>query len=133
MLKNWQKRWEQVNLGRYNFSINPHVDLRLWFLGLNLERKMITSISRLILNHNRINSHLNRIKIVETAIWNCGDSNESVDHILWRCRPHETTRPTLMQQIDGFVPSTSIRDLLAQRGKTAVQACVWFLTSILPL
>jgi hypothetical protein len=38
-------------MGRYYFSIYPHVSLHLWLFGLELSRPMITNISRLISNH----------------------------------------------------------------------------------
>jgi ribonuclease HI len=132
-ISKWQKRWEMGEMGRYTFSIYPKVELRPWFSGLTYERNIITSISRLISNHNRTKSHLNRIGIVSTALCSCGDDYESVDHILWRCSLYQATRITLMQQMDCPEPPTAIRDLLGQRKWKAVQACVSFLLSIITI
>jgi ribonuclease HI len=133
MLSNWQQRWDTDEMGRYAYSIYPHVGLRPWFFGLEFDRSAITKISRLISNHTRVKSHLNRIKIVSEAICSCGDGYETIDHLLWHCSLHQAARVNLLQKIGSVAPSTSIRDILAQKKWDIVQACLSFLSSIIIL
>jgi hypothetical protein len=86
-----QGRWNRGEVGRYAFAISPRVQRHPWFHGLEADRRFITVVSRLMSNHTRVKSHLNRIKIVaEATPCGCGDDYETVDHILWSCSLYKT-------------------------------------------
>jgi hypothetical protein len=51
MLDEWQKSWEVAETGRFSHSIFPRVSLRPWFEEWKTERKLITTVSRIISGH----------------------------------------------------------------------------------
>jgi ribonuclease HI len=133
MLQKWQQRWRNDDMGRYTFSIYPQVSLLPWFSKLQFTRPIITQISRLISNHTRVKSHLNRINIVSEALCACEKDYETIDHLLWHCPLHQSNRDNLAHQIEDLDNNITIRDILAERKWDAAQACVSFLSSIIVL
>jgi ribonuclease HI len=88
----WQERWDTESTGRYTFSLLPQVPSESWFRHVDLPRSVIVTNSRIMLNHNRLNCHLNRFNIVESALCSCGEDYETVDHVLWCCPLRENGR-----------------------------------------
>jgi ribonuclease HI len=48
MLHEWQKSWEVAETGRFSHSIFPRVYLRPWFEEWRTEKKLITTVSKII-------------------------------------------------------------------------------------
>jgi hypothetical protein len=51
MLDEWQKSWEVAETGRFSHFIFPRVSLRPCFEEWRTERKLITTVSRIISGH----------------------------------------------------------------------------------
>jgi hypothetical protein len=60
MLDEWQKSWEVAETGRFSHSIFPRVSLRPWFEEWRVERKLITTVSRILSGHCGVKAHLKR-------------------------------------------------------------------------
>jgi hypothetical protein len=101
LLSEWQGRWNRGEMSRFTFSISPCVQLYPLFLGLGADRTFIAVVSRLMSNHTRIKSHLNRIKIVVVAVCCCGEDYETVEQILWSCSLYQAERMQLKTQLSG--------------------------------
>jgi hypothetical protein len=113
LFEEWQKRWNIDEMGRFAFSINPNISLSPWFQDLVDEnRRSIVIMSRIISNHTRTASHLNRIKILADPLCICGENYETVDHILWQCPRFTIERETVKRELEPQNFSTAIRDLL---------------------
>jgi hypothetical protein len=59
MLDEWQKSWEGAETGRFSHFIFPRVSLRPWFEEWKAERKLITTVSRIISEHCGVRAYLN--------------------------------------------------------------------------
>jgi hypothetical protein len=68
LLREWQKKWDLADTGRFALSILPKVSLRPWFQGQKEERSFVTSVSRITSGHSSVQSHLDRFRIVEDPI-----------------------------------------------------------------
>jgi hypothetical protein len=84
MLNEWQKGWEVAETGRFSHSIFPRVSLRPWFEEWRKERKLITTVSRIISGHCGVKTHLKRFSIVDGSMCVCLEYHETVDHIMWK-------------------------------------------------
>lgn len=129
MIREWQEKWNSGDMGRFCFSIFPTVSLKPWFLKFKAERHVITKINRMISNHTCLQTHLNRIGIVENPICECGEDYDTLDHILWTCERFSEERVQLINDLScantpTFVP---IRDLLGGRFWNGLRACCAFL------
>jgi hypothetical protein len=71
MLDKWQKRWEIAETGRFSHSIFPRVSLRPWFDEWRAERRIITTVSRIISGHCGVRAHLKRFSIVDGSMCVC--------------------------------------------------------------
>ena len=61
-----------------NFKFHP------WFKNTGLSRQKITFINRIRSGHVQLNSHLNRMDILDNPECECG-AEESLNHIVWEC------------------------------------------------
>jgi hypothetical protein len=116
MLDEWQKSWEVAKTGRFSHSIFPMVSLRPWFEEWRTERKLITTVSKIISEHCRVRAHLKRFSIVDGSLRVCLEDHESVDHIIWKCSRFLSQRACLIQRLllSGVYEETPIRELCAQ-------------------
>jgi hypothetical protein len=54
-------------------------------MGLKEGRSFVTSVSRIMSEHNSVRSHLDRFGIVEDPMCVCLKDYETVDHLIWYC------------------------------------------------
>lgn len=85
-VQKWQISWNESDMERYFYLLNPKVNQEPWFYDVLFTRGSIVSINRLRLNHNCSRVHLNRIKIVSSPYCECGYDLDTVDHILFECQ-----------------------------------------------
>jgi hypothetical protein len=114
MLDEWQKSWDVAETGGFLHSIFPRVSLRPWFEEWRTERKLITTVSRIILGHCGVRAHLKRFSIVDGSMCVCLEDHETVDHIIWKCSCFLSQR------------GDPIRDLCAQLNWKALKKCFMF-------
>jgi hypothetical protein len=61
LLREWQKKGDLADTGRFAHSILPKVSLRPWFKGQKEGRSFVTSVSRIMSGHSSVRSHLDRL------------------------------------------------------------------------
>jgi hypothetical protein len=71
MLDERQKSWWVAETGRFSHSIFPRVSLRPWFEEWRAERKLITTVSRILSGHSGVRAHLKRFSIVDGSMCVC--------------------------------------------------------------
>jgi hypothetical protein len=56
------------NTGHFTHSIIPSVTLKSWFADWKMERKVVTTVSRIMSGHCGVRAHLKRFEIVEDGM-----------------------------------------------------------------
>jgi hypothetical protein len=69
LLREWQGKWNSADTGRYGHSILQKVSLRPWFEGQREDRKLVSTMSKIMSGHCTVRSHLSIFRIVEGAIY----------------------------------------------------------------
>ena len=64
-----------------------------------LPRKQLANLVRLCTGHCRLNSYLNRHRIIEDPTCECGHGVETVKHFLLMCQKHEEPRNKLRKKV----------------------------------
>jgi hypothetical protein len=131
MLDEWQKSWEVAKTGRFSHSIFLMVSLRPWFVEWRVERKLITTVSRIISGHYGGRAHLKRFSIVDgtmCVLCVCLEDYGTVDHIIWKCSRFSSQRACLIRRLllSGVYEETPVRDLCAQLNWKALKECFKF-------
>jgi hypothetical protein len=116
LLDEWQKSWEVAEPGRFLRSIYPRVSIRPWFEEWRAERKLITTVSRIISGHYGVRTHLKMFSIFNGSMCVCLENHENVDHIIWKCSRFSSQRACLIRRLllSGVYEETLVRDLCAQ-------------------
>jgi hypothetical protein len=60
-----------------------------------MERKLITTVSRIISEHCRVRTALKRLSIVDGSMCVYLKDHETVDHILWKCSRFSSQREVI--------------------------------------
>ena len=109
----WQNQWDICETGRYTYSLFPCVSSKPWFKKIKLPKNVIRTISRIILNHYALKSHLARFDIVDSPICDCNENYETVDHILWECNIRNGGRESFIQHVKALgLPTGDVRLLV---------------------
>ncbi|XP_055585919.1 uncharacterized protein LOC129738687 isoform X2 [Uranotaenia lowii] len=106
----WQSAWNAGVKGRFCHSILTNVTSHPWFHQLQLDRREIVILSKLISNHSRLPAHLFRNRIIPSDVCNCGAINADPDHFLFACSNFSAKRNALWRILvnKGVVPDTQI-------------------------
>jgi hypothetical protein len=128
MLDEWQKSWKVAETGSFSHSIFPRVSLRPWFGAWRTERKLITTVSKIISGHCVVRAHRKRFGIVDGSMCVCLEYHEPVDHIIWKCSRFSSQRACLIQRLllSSVYEETPIRDLCAQLNWRALKEFFMF-------
>lgn len=70
-----------------------------WFNNINLERYNITIINRLRANHFNLGESLARKGYIDSARCECGNENESIEHVLWQCSRYDEERIKMDEEL----------------------------------
>lgn len=130
LIVGWQRQWTEDELGRFTHSIMPKVSYKPYLLHTKLSRSQWTVLGRLLSNHYRRHSHLQRINIVDDALCVCGHNYETPDHMLWECTRYPRQQYTDALERLGISGGTPIRDILAVGGIQAMTVVADFFLSI---
>jgi len=88
MLKSWQVNWldSSKRKGRTYASSQPIIPLKPWFSKFQKTSKLITSVlCRVRLGHCCSPVFLNKIRIRDSSLCECGLDEGSIDHIFLNC------------------------------------------------
>lgn len=120
----WQSVWDEEVRGRYLYRIFQKVRYVPWFKYQKTNRFFITNICRLMTGHVRLNFHLNRLTLVDSAMCDCQTSHQTVNHVLFDC-PHLDHQIFLDKILSfGFIEPFEIGCLLADMNQEVFQAIV---------
>ncbi|XP_059059447.1 uncharacterized protein LOC131852738 [Achroia grisella] len=93
----WIEQW-QLSLktkGNWFYSINKNIHSSPWFTKSRVykNRKFYTLLIRLRFGHARFNSHLCRMKIIDSnACQECNNSSQTLNHIFFECSAYNIQR-----------------------------------------
>ena len=86
----WNLQWQEYGAqsNTYYYSIHPNIPMSHWYNKCSLSRKIISTISRIRLNHGKYPAHLQRIGIRNDPHCPCG-AIDNVNHIIFNCPLNE--------------------------------------------
>jgi hypothetical protein len=111
------------NTGRFTHSIIPSVTLKSWFADWKMERKVVTTVSRIMSGHCGVRAHLKRFEIVEDV---CLFGRPSINHQSTRFSSQRIVVHRRFVSIE-VVVETPLRDFCAQSNWVVVKECHAFL------
>ena len=93
-IKTWQRQWDHTTkvavTKEYFLVINE---------GLKINIKCTPNLTTIITGHGNIWSYLHRFKIINSPCA-CGNSEQTVDHILYNCEIINRERDSLISRIE---------------------------------
>ena len=98
----WQQWWDETSKekGAFLKFIKPRVSRHPWFQKDCSERKVITSLCRLRVNHNSLPYHLHRIGVKENKCCDCNNNlTGDTNHLLLECDLVKEEREELYKEI----------------------------------
>lgn len=95
-IRDWQARWEAESRGRELFRFFPDVAARVRATWVEPDYQ----VSQILTGHGCFRKRLNGMRLCERAECYCGEEDEDVDHVLWRCPMYEDERKRML---DGIV------------------------------
>ncbi|CAG5089914.1 Protein of unknown function, partial [Cotesia congregata] len=141
LTKWWDRMWSEfhewfmssnIDKGNYyrnNFYANTS---KPWFSKFSLNRRSVTSINRLRSGHHSLNVCLFKYGIVQSPSCNCGDADESPNHILFQCSLYDCQRAEFIKVLTIFLGHTpySVEFLLGNLNQGILNCLCKFLSSI---
>jgi hypothetical protein len=99
-----------------------------WFSRFNAERLVITKTNRMISNHTCLQTHLNRIRILDNQICECGDDYHTLEHLLRARSRFNVERNQLIIELlhQGKPTNVPVIDLLRGRYWNGLRSCCSF-------
>jgi ribonuclease HI len=123
MMQKWTNKWKNCDTGRLTHSIFQEFAVKPWFHECQEDRRVVTTISRIITGHCSVKSHLQRFNIVDDPLCVCQQNYETVDHLLWECRRYDRQSVVLELSPLNVHFGTPIRDICAQKKWEAMKVC----------
>jgi len=62
---------------------------------LNMKLSMNQRLTTMMTGHGNIKAYLHRFKLIDSATCPCGDNDQTIDHLLYKCEQLQTQRDTL--------------------------------------
>ncbi|XP_058807568.1 uncharacterized protein LOC131673537 [Phymastichus coffea] len=86
-----------------------------WYFKINLPREIISTINRCRAGHYNLAFSLARIGVKDNSHCECGDENQTINHILWNCSLYDQERQPFIRKLQKlkFSLPTSCATLLA--------------------
>ncbi|KAF2901098.1 hypothetical protein ILUMI_05089, partial [Ignelater luminosus] len=86
----WKEKWKQTTKGAQTKLFFPTVQHRL-----NAKFSINPKIAVMITGHGRIKSFLYRFKLSDDPTCSCGDEEQTIEHLLYKCSKLKYQRTTL--------------------------------------
>ena len=97
-LQKWQKYWSNSTTGNFLKDISPAVPSKRYkSIGNKISE---TRKLRLTSGHNKLKVHLHKLGFTPTPACECGNPEQSEDHILLHCEQFDRQRETLIDQVE---------------------------------
>ena len=91
--------------GTNNFKKFFRETSKPWYGSRSLPRELIFTINRIRANHSKLVESLARVKIINSALFECVEGDETIDHVLWQCSKYSSQRKKLIK----ILKNTSIQ------------------------
>jgi hypothetical protein len=118
LLDDWETIWVHGKHGRYLHSLDVRPDKKALKIHQNLPRAISSIIIQMRTGKIGRRAYLNSINCAETSQFTCGHGEQTVEHILLKCREWIAERQELWA---GGRPILNLRGLLCD-SKTVVRA-----------
>ena len=90
----WQEQWTNTTKGRITNSFFPSIHKRM-----KLKIPISPEFTSLTTGHGKTRAYLHRFKIIDSAICQCRQEQQTVEHIIYECNILQTERKQLERQI----------------------------------
>ena len=86
----WQREWDSTTKGAITKSFFPKIVDRM-----KLTINATPNFTAIVTGHGNIKSYLHKYKIIQSPMCPCDQGEQSVEHILYKCKHHEQDRDRL--------------------------------------
>jgi hypothetical protein len=90
----WHREWTNSTKGRITKDFFPEVKE-----SLNMKVNLTQNFTAMVTGHGKTNSYLHRFKIIKAPTCPSGNSDQTIDHLLFYCQPLNKERNLLNQSI----------------------------------
>jgi hypothetical protein len=94
-IQTWQRQWDQTTKGAITKEYFPVVNERL-----KMNIKCTPNLTTIITGHGNIRSYLHRFKLINSPTCACGNSEQTIDHILYSCEIINRERDSLISRVE---------------------------------
>lgn len=95
VINKWQVRWTSSSKGRWTHKFFPDVKSRI-ATPIWLNHRLVQFLT----GHGNFRERLFSFNLVPSPICSCGQENESVEHVLYRCSRLSITRARLVMAVE---------------------------------
>lgn len=107
LLQKWNQEWQKygIKTNTYYYNIHPNIPMSQWYNNCHLSRKIISTISRIKMNHGKFPAHLFKIGVREDPYCPCGAIGD-VNHFIFNCPLTELNSKIFLNFLydNGFTP-----------------------------
>lgn len=100
LVAEWQRRWEGEEKGRELYRFFPDVGARLRFAWVAPDYQC----SQILSGHGCFKRRLCDMKLCQDSLCYCGEEDECLDHVLWRCPLYDEIRKKMLDGIQRVKP-----------------------------
>jgi hypothetical protein len=90
----WQKEWEECRKAEITKEFFPKVHDRQ-----KLKIDIIPILTEIVTSHEKTRAYLHRFKILEHANCPCGNGDQTIEHLLYRCLILHTQREIIKRNV----------------------------------
>jgi hypothetical protein len=94
-IKTWQQQWDLTTKGAITKEYFPVVNERL-----KMNTKSTPNLTTIITGHGNIRFYLHRFKITDSPTCACGNSDQTIDYILYNCEVINRERDSLISRVE---------------------------------
>jgi len=94
-IQTWQRQWDQTTKGAITKEYFPVVNERL-----KMNIKYTPDLTNIITGHGNIRSYFHRFKLTNSPTCACGNSEQTIDHILYNCEIINRERDSLISRVE---------------------------------
>lgn len=97
-LMKWQEEYLCSEKGRYYKYINPCPNKKPWFTDIPTNKKFVSTLARLRINHGLFPSHKYKINLSQNDNCECGDRGDA-EHIILNCNLRQKSVQEFIKKI----------------------------------
>ena len=97
-LQMWQRQWTDTEKGAVTKAFFPSVRNRI-----RQKIPVFPELTTMLIGHGKIRSYLYRFGLTDTAMCPCEEEEETVDHLIFKCKKLNKNRNEMIKQIKTMV------------------------------